>query len=85
MHNVLRLSNLGDFRTSNGEFIWVKRENPVAEAKVVQVSPRLSSAPSVDDWSQLIRPRDTQSEFLLLNHSLRVNSDSKEVSFRLVR
>lgn len=85
MHNVLRPSNLGDFRTSNGEYIWVKRENPVAEARAAQESPRQSSAQSADEWSQLTRPRDIQSGFRLSIHSLHVNSANRGVSFRLAR
>lgn len=85
MHNVLRPHNLGDFRTSNGEHIWVKRENPVAEARAAQESPRPSSAPNVDELSQLIRPRDIQSGYRLWIHSLHVNSANKGVSFKPVR
>jgi hypothetical protein len=69
MHNILRSSHLGDFRTSNGEHIWVKRENLVAEAKAAQGSPRASNAPSADVWSPLIRLRNTQNGFLLSIHS----------------
>jgi hypothetical protein len=85
MHNVLRPSLLADFRTSNGELIWVKRESPVAEAKAARESPRASNAPSVDGWSRLTRPRDTQSGSQPSIHSLHVNSDSKEASFRLAK
>jgi hypothetical protein len=49
MHNVLRPTNLVDFRTSNGEYIWAKRENPVAEARAAQESPRPSSAQNADE------------------------------------
>jgi hypothetical protein len=85
MHNVLRPSLLGDFRTSNGELIWEKRENPVAEAKAARESPSPYSALSVDVWFRLIRPRDTQSGSPLSILSLHVNSDSKEASFRLAK
>jgi len=85
MHNVLRPSLLADFRTSNGELIWVERENPVAEAKAAREGPSPSNALSAGEWSRLIRPRDTQNGFQLSIHSLRVNSDSKEASFRLVK
>ena len=85
MHNVLRPNNLSDFRTSNGEYIWVKRENPVAEARAAQESPKPSSAQNADEWSQLIRPRDIQSGSRLWIHSLHVNSANRGALFRLVR
>lgn len=82
MHNVLRLGNLGDFRTSDGENTWVKRENQAAEVRVAQASPRQSNVPNVDAWSQLIKLRGTLNAFQLLSHSLLVNFDNKVASFR---
>jgi hypothetical protein len=69
MHNILRSSLLGDSRTSNGEIIWVKRENPVAVAKAAQESPRVSNAPNADVWSPQIKLRNTQNGYLLSIHS----------------